>query len=117
MTGLENSDETFITVAQAMREFKVDAGPATGMRWSRAGIAGIDGQRIYLRTWAIGRRIMTTRAAMIEFIESVTAARNQKVQTRDEGTGKDVSPEELRAAGLVEKRRRNGGSYGGERIS
>ena len=91
MTGAPNSDETFITITQAMRDVKVDAGPATGMRWSRNGLAGPDGQRIFLQTWAIGRQIMTTRAAMLEFIEKVTAARAHKVQARSHGNGGDAT--------------------------
>lgn len=111
MTGSSNSEETFITIAQAMRDVKVDAGPATGMRWSRNGLAGPDGQRIYLQTWAIGRQIMTTRESMRDFIEKVTAARVQKVQARSRRC--DVSAEELKAAGLAEEASRRKKQRGG----
>jgi hypothetical protein len=99
------SGEEFITIREAMRGVKVEAGPQTGMRWATKGLAGPDGQRIRLRTWAIGRKIVTTNAAMREFIDRVTAARDQRLRTKTLRISDEPSLEELKAAGLLENSR------------
>lgn len=107
MAGSSNSGEVFISISQAMRELGAKASPTTGMRWSTKGLAGLNGERIYLQTWACGRQIVTTKSAMFEFIGKVTAARVEKVQARSQGNGGDATFAELKAAGLVEQKRRN----------
>lgn len=74
--------------------------PSTCWRWYTKGIACPDGTRRRLQVWYVGRTPHTTKAAVIEWLTSVTEIRLEKYKFR---VGiDDVSPSELRAAGLSE---------------
>jgi len=81
---------------------KKRSNPSTNWRWFTQGIACPDGTRCRLQVWYVGRTPHTTKAAVMEWLNSVTAARLGKsggIPGMD-----DVSPEELRAAGLIDFR-------------
>lgn len=74
--------------------------PSTYSRWYTQGILCPDGTRCRLQVWYVGRTPHTTKAAVMEWLTSVTLARLGKsggIPGMD-----DVSPEELRAAGLID---------------
>jgi len=77
-----------------------EIGPGTQWRWATHGLAGIDGDRIKIKIWFVGRKPFTTLTAVEEWIEAVTAARMSRVQ-RTRESREVVSDEELRAAGLI----------------
>lgn len=70
--------------------------PSTAWRWITRGIAGLNGERIRLQVWYVGRQPHTTVAAVRQFIADVTAARLARMQQRCA----DVTPDELAAVGL-----------------
>ena len=74
--------------------------PSTKSRWYTRGLAGLDGERIRLPVWYVGRQPHTTRAAIKTWLNEVTAARLARIDSRH-GASPDVSDEALRAAGLL----------------
>ena len=73
--------------------------PSTTSRWYLKGFACPDGTRCLLKVWYVGRTPHTTRAAVKEWVEAVTAARLSKPSGASEPV--DVTEAELRAAGLI----------------
>ena len=76
-----------------------DHNPAKCQRWSKKGILFPDGTRCLIRVWYVGRAPHTTLAAVKEWVEAVTAARQSKSIGESEPV--DVTEAELRAAGLI----------------
>ena len=74
--------------------------PSTIFRWMTKGLEGLDEQRIRLQVWYIGRQPHTTHAAIRQFLDAVTAARLEKMR-RTQQRADDVTPAELKAAGLI----------------
>lgn len=95
-----NADDEFLPVNQAVGEvIPGKRNPATHWRWITRGLAGAEpGERIKLRVWYAGRQPLTTRAAVREFLDAVTAARLARIE-RIQQCG-DVTAEDLVAAGL-----------------
>lgn len=44
--------------------------PSTVFRWGMHGVSLPDGRRVKLRMWRVGRKWLTTRGALAEFIEA-----------------------------------------------
>ncbi len=76
-----------------------DHNPAKCQRWSKKGILFPDGTRCLIKVWYVGRAPHTTRAAVKEWVEAVTAARLSKSSGALEPV--DVTEAELKAAGLI----------------
>ena len=74
--------------------------PSTPWRWANRGIGGLDGERIKLQIWYIGRAPHTTRAAVRSFINAVTEARLARM-ARTQQRAADVTDDELEAVGLT----------------
>jgi hypothetical protein len=79
-----------------------ETNPSTAWRWITRGIAGLNGERIRLQVWYVGRTPCTTRAAVREWLEAVTAARLARM-ARTQQRATDVTQDELEAAGLTDK--------------
>ena len=75
---------------------------ATRARWYTRGLSGLNGERIRLEVWYVGRVPHTNRAAIGKFLSEVTAARLAKIDSRHESSP-DVTEAELRNAGLLER--------------
>ncbi len=98
--------DVLIPLNQAIREeIPGEKNPSTIHRWITRGLSGVDGKRIRLQVWYAGRQPCTTRTAIRQFLDEVTAARLNRLE-RQESQG-EVTQEELEAAGLTKKRRRN----------
>jgi hypothetical protein len=78
--------------------------PSTIFRWITKGMEGLDGKRIRLQVWYVGRQPHTTHAAIRTFLDAVTAARLERSRRTQQGTA-EVTDAELNAAGLLSKRR------------
>ncbi len=78
--------------------------PSTIFRWITKGLEGLDGSRIKLQVWYVGRQPHTTHAAIRTFLDSVTAARLERSRRTQQRTA-EVTDEELDSAGLLSKRR------------
>lgn len=64
----------YISLSDALRSLPGRPSPATAWRWRTRGVCGVR-----LQTWSIGGRIVTTEAAVQEFIDAVTAAKQGQV--------------------------------------
>ncbi len=73
--------------------------PSTQYRWIVKGVAGLNGKRIRLRVWYVGRKAHSTTDAVKEWLEAVTAARLARMQQTHQRAA-DVSDAELEAVGL-----------------
>ena len=94
-------DDTLHPIMQAIREvIPGSKNPATPWRWANKGIAGLDGERIKLQVWYVGREPRTTIAAVRSFISAVTEARLARM-ARTQQRADDVSDDELKAVGLT----------------
>ena len=74
--------------------------PSTSWRWANRGIAGLDGERIKLQVWYVGREPRTNVAAVRKFIADVTEARLARM-ARTQQRADDVTADELEAVGLT----------------
>lgn len=94
------SDEILQPLNEVVRQvIPGNVNPSTPWRWITRGIAGLNGERIRLKVWYVGRAPHTTRAAVRQFIDEVTAARLARMQQTQQRAA-DVSDEELEAVGL-----------------
>jgi hypothetical protein len=82
--------------------------PSTIFRWITKGLEGLDGNRIRLQVWYVGRQPHTTHAAIRTFLDAVTAARLERSRRTQQGIA-EVTNAELDAAGLLSKRRPQNG--------
>ena len=73
--------------------------PITWWRWTTKGVSGLDGQRIKLQVWYVGRTPHTTVNAVRTWLNAVTEARLAKL-ARTAMQSADVTDEELRSVGL-----------------
>jgi hypothetical protein len=94
-------DDTLQPVLQAIRaETHGNVNPSTPWRWITKGIAGLDGERIKLQVWYVGRSPHTTRSAVRQWLEAVTQARLARM-ARTQQRADDVTTDELEAVGLT----------------
>ncbi len=94
-------DDTLHPIMQAIREvIPGSKNPATPWRWANKGIAGLDGERIKLQVWYVGREPRTTIAAVRSFISAVTEARLERL-ARTQQRAADVTQGDLEAVGLT----------------
>ena len=77
--------------------------PSTPWRWANKGIAGLDGERIKLKIWYVGRALHTTQAAVKQWPKAVTEARLARM-ARTQQRADDVTSDELEAVGLTNNR-------------
>lgn len=77
-----------------------DTNPSTPWRWAIKGIAGLDGERIKLQIWYVGRAPHTTQAAARQWLKAVTEARLERM-TRTQQRADDVICDDLEAVGLT----------------
>ena len=95
------TDETLQPLNDVIREvIPGSKNPSTPWRWIARGIAGLDGERIRLRVWYVGRAPHTTRAAVRQWLEAVTEARLARM-ARTQQRADDVTDSELEAVGLT----------------
>ena len=67
------ADDTLQPLLQVIRaETHSNVNPSTPWRWITKGIAGLDGERIKLQVWYVGRAPHTTKAAVRQWLEAVT---------------------------------------------
>ncbi len=78
--------------------------PSTPWRWITRGIAGLNGERIRLKVWYVGRAPHTTKTAVRQWLEAVTEARLARM-ARTQQRADDVTDAELEAVGLTGTRR------------
>ena len=80
---IARTDDTaheLMPVNTAIRDVINDnANPTKIWRWTTRGLAGTNGTRIRLKVWFVGRKQYTTRNAVREFMDAVTAARMSRV--------------------------------------
>jgi hypothetical protein len=94
-------DDKLMPVNAAIRDWiPGNPSPATKARWYTRGIAGLDGERIRLPVWYVGRKPHTTQAAVRKWLDDVTAARMARIDGRHTSHA-DVTEDELQAAGLL----------------
>lgn len=74
--------------------------PSTPWRWANKGIAGLDGERIKLQVWYVGRAPHTTQAAVKQWLEAVTEARLARM-ARTQQRAADVTTDEFEAVGMT----------------
>ncbi len=74
--------------------------PAKAWRWITRGLAGLNGDRIKLQVWYVGRTPHTTRVSVCQFLEAVTEARLARM-ARTQQRADDVTAAELEAVGLT----------------
>ena len=74
--------------------------PSTPWRWINRGIAGLNGERIRLQVWYVGRAPHTTKAAVRQWLADVTAARLARM-ARTQQRAVDVTAAALQAVGLT----------------
>lgn len=74
--------------------------PTTYWRWVTKGISGLDGKRIKLQVWYIGREPRTTITAVRRFIAALTDARLAQL-ARTQQRVNDVTTDELASVGLT----------------
>jgi len=77
--------------------------PSTPWRWINKGIAGVNGERIRLQVWYVGRAPHTTTTAVRQWLDAVTAARLERME-RTQQRAADVTDDELEAVGLTSGR-------------
>jgi hypothetical protein len=108
MNAVTNSDsnpDRLIAVNKAVSDLAGKrVNPSTIFRWITKGLEGLDGKRIRLQVWYVGRQPHTTHAAIRTFLDSVTAARLERSRRTQQGAAV-VTDAELDAAGLLGKRR------------
>jgi len=84
--------------------------PSTVWRWALKGVRAPDGSRVRLRHARVGRRIYTSRAALIEFFEAAAEAHvcvEEQAVERNASTSRrrasqiEASEEFLRDAGVL----------------
>ena len=73
--------------------------PSTWWRWTTKGIAGLDGDRIKLEAWYVGRTPHTSINAVKKWLAAVTAARMARMARTASQSG-DATDEDLRSVGL-----------------
>ena len=78
--------------------------PSTVWRWVMRGLAGLDGQKVRLQVWYVGRRPHTTAKAVQEWLNAVTAARLAR-SLQGANVADIATDEELATAGLSGNRR------------
>ena len=70
---VDSESDPMITLSAAARLFpgegKKGVSPTSVYRWGRRGLPLADGRVIKLKMWRIGRKWVTTRSALAEFIE------------------------------------------------
>lgn len=101
----DSNEARLIPVNKAVEDLagkRVD--PSTIFRWFTKGLEGLDGNRIRLQVWYLGRQAHTTHAAIRTFLEAVTAAKIERSRRTQQGAA-EVTAAELDAAGLLSKRR------------
>lgn len=74
--------------------------PSTPWRCANKGIAGLDGERIKLKIWYVGRAPHTTTNTVRQWLEAVTEARLARM-ARTQQRAEDVTTDELEAVGLT----------------
>lgn len=74
--------------------------PSTPWRWITRGIAGVDGERIKLQVWYVGRAPHSTKNSVRQWLEAVTEARLARM-ARTQQRANDVTDSELEAVGLT----------------
>ena len=74
--------------------------PSTSWRWITRGFAGLNGERIRLQVWYVGRTPHTTQAAVRRWLADVTEARLARM-ARTQQRAADVTAAELEAVGLT----------------
>ena len=74
--------------------------PSTPWRWANKGIAGLDGERIKLKIWYVGRAPHTTTNTVRLWLEAVTEARLARM-ARTQQRAADVTADELESVGLT----------------
>jgi len=77
--------------------------PSTSWRWITRGFAGLNGERIRLQVWYVGRTPHTTQAAVRQWLADVTEARLTRME-RTQQRAADVTDDELEAVGLTSGR-------------
>jgi hypothetical protein len=98
-------DDALQPLNEAVRQvIPGNVNPSTPWRWIVRGIAGLDGERIKLQVTYVGRAPHTTKAAVRQWLEAVTAARLARM-ARTQERAADVTSEELEAVGLSGPRR------------
>lgn len=75
--------------------------PSTVWRWIKKGLPGLNDERICLEVWPIGRTVLTTEAAVQEFIVKQKQAKDAKAKR---GLDIDATVEELERHGLLPKK-------------
>lgn len=99
------TDDTLQPLIEAIRAvIPGNMNPSTPWRWITKGIAGLDGERIKLQVWYVGRAPHTTMAAVRQWLEAVTEARLERM-ARTQQRADDVTSDELEAVGLTNNRR------------
>ena len=64
MQSIEAQPDELVPLNEAVRHYiPGEKNPATAWRWVTRGLQGIDGQRIRLQVWYVGRQPHTTKAA------------------------------------------------------
>lgn len=74
--------------------------PSTSWRWISRGLAGVDGERIRLQVWYVGRQPHTTKAAVRQWLEAVTAAKLVRME-RTQHRATDLTVDEAAEVGLA----------------
>lgn len=73
--------------------------PITWWRWCTKGVAGLDGERIKLKVWYVGRTPHTSVNAVRSWLDAVIAARTARM-SRTSQRSLDVSAEDMESVGL-----------------
>jgi len=77
--------------------------PSTSWRWITRGFAGLNGERIRVQVWYVGRTPHTTKAAVRQWLEAATHARLARI-ARTQQRADDVTDDELQSVGLTGRR-------------
>lgn len=103
-TNANTAEEQLIPLNTAVQNLTAKRiNPSTVWRWVTRGLEGLDGNRIRLKVWYVGRQVHTTQAAIRQFLEAVTDVRLER-SIRTQQRHIDVTEAELKAAGLTSKR-------------
>jgi hypothetical protein len=108
----DSNEDRLIPVNQAVEDLAPNRNrkrinPSTIFRWITKGLEGLDGNRIRLQVWYVGRQPHTTHAAIQTFVDAVTVAKRERSARTQQGAA-EVTAAELNAAGLLSKRRKPG---------
>lgn len=104
-TNAASDDDSLQPLGEAIRQvIPGTLNPSTPWRWINRGIAGLNGERIRLQVTYVGRAPHTTKTAVRQWLEAVTAARLARM-ARTQERAADVTSEELEAVGLSGPRR------------